>query len=348
MNNSNGGFLGRGMKIRGGVYTQAPWVWKRVDSTGVDIKNNMVPFPKAAQDDTMFRLLGLLIEYTDRVAGTVDQMVGENPGQNTPAETSRNTVEQGMKVYSGIFKRVWRSMKEEFKKKHKLNAMYLESKKTFGNTGAFVTQEDYRSDPDQVIPAADPNLVSDNQRLTQASAVLQASHQVPGFEIPEAVRRWLKALKVDGIETLYPGPDKVAPLPNPKAQVEQMKLQAKQMDIEFRKWEFIQGLQAARAKTQAEIVKLYAEVNKLLAETDSERTRAKIEAFQTMVEAFKTHSEMMSKQIEALSGAKDGSSQAGGVGGVEAEPSNPGVLPSLPAQSQAKPNGAVGSGAVPG
>jgi chaperonin GroES len=348
MNNSNGGFLGRGMKIRGGVYTQAPWVWKRVDSTGVDIKNNMVPFPKAQQDDTMFRLLGLLIEYTDRIAGTTDPMVGENPGQNTPAETSRNTMEQGMKVYSGIFKRVWRSMKEEFKKKHQLNAMFLESKKQFGNTGSWVTQEDYRSDPDQVIPAADPNLVSDNQRLMQASAVLQTAHTTPGFEIPEAVRRWLKALKVEGIETLYPGPDKVAPLPNPKAQLEQIKLQAKQMDIEFKKWEFIQTLQAARAKTQAEIVKIYAEVNKLLAETDSERTRAKIEAFNTMVEAFKTHSEMMTKQIEALRGDEDGGNQAGGVGQLEAQPGNPGAAPGVPPQGSSRPNGAMGGQAVPG
>src|ERR1700678_3545295 len=213
MDNSNGGFLGRGGKIRGGGYTQRPWAWKRVDSTGTDLKNNMVPFQKTGGNDIMFRLLGLLIEYTDRIAGTTDPMVGENPGQNTPAETSRNTMEQGMKVYSGIFKRVWRSMKEEFKKKHKLNAMFLEQKKTFGNQGSFVTQEDYRSDPEQVIPAADPNLVSDNQRLSQATAVLSTAHQVPGFDIPTAVKRWLVALKVDGIDTVYPGPDKVPPLP---------------------------------------------------------------------------------------------------------------------------------------
>jgi chaperonin GroES len=348
MDNSNGGFLGRGVKIRGGVYTQAPWTWKRVDSTGVDLKNNMVPFPKSSQSDVMFRLLGLLIEYTDRVAGTTDPMVGENPGQNTPAETSRNTMEQGMKVYSGIFKRVWRSMKEEFKKKHKLNAMFLESKKNFGNLGGYVTQEDYRSDPEQVIPAADPNLVSDNQRLQQASAVLNASHQIPGFDIQEATKRWLVALKVDGIETLYPGPDKVPPLPNPKAAIEQMKLQAKQMDIDYKKWEFIQQLQSARQKMQAEVLKIYAEIAKLMAETQTEKVKAKVEAFNAMVDAFKTHSEMMSQQIEAMSGDKDGGNKAGGMGGMEAEPGNPGSAAQVPSQGAPKPNGAMGSGAVPG
>jgi chaperonin GroES len=348
MNNSNGGFLGRGVKIRGGVYTQAPWTWKRVDSTGVDLKNNMVPFPKSQQDDTMFRLLGLLIEYTDRIAGTTDPMVGENPGQNTPAETSRNTMEQGMKVYSGIFKRVWRSMKEEFKKKHQLNAMFLETKKSFGNTGAYVTQEDYRSDPDQVIPAADPNLVSDNQRLSQATAVLTAAHSVPGFSVPEAVTRWLKALKVDAIETLYPGPDKVPPLPNPKAMVEQLKLQGKQMEIEFKKWEFIQQLQSARAKTQAEIVKLYAEVGKLLAETQTEKVKAKVEAFSAMVDAFKTHNEMLTQQIEAMKGTEDGSDQTRGVGGMAAQPGNSGSVPPVSSPGPSGANGAVGQPSLSG
>jgi hypothetical protein len=45
MANSNGGFLGRGAKIRGGVYTFAPWEWKRVDSTGDDLRKSLVQLP---------------------------------------------------------------------------------------------------------------------------------------------------------------------------------------------------------------------------------------------------------------------------------------------------------------
>ena len=101
----------------------APWTWKRVDSTGDDLRKSMVPFAPREPSEVMFKMIGLLIEYTDRLAGTVDTMVGVSPGQNTPAETSRNTMEQGMNSYKGIFKRIWRSMKEEFKKRHKLNAL---------------------------------------------------------------------------------------------------------------------------------------------------------------------------------------------------------------------------------
>ena len=41
MSNTGGGFLGRGAKIRGGVYTFAPLEWKRVDSTGDDLRKNI-------------------------------------------------------------------------------------------------------------------------------------------------------------------------------------------------------------------------------------------------------------------------------------------------------------------
>jgi chaperonin GroES len=348
--NSNGGFLGRGVKVRGGVYTQAPWTWKRVDCTGDDLRKGVFPFPIREPSTVMFQLLGLLIEYTDRLAGTVDQQVGVAPGQNTPAETSRNTMEAGMNAYKGIFKRVWRSMKEEFKKKHILNSLFLPTRQRFGNEAAFIFQEDYRSDPELVVPAADPNLVSDSQRLQQATAMLEASHTVPGFSIEECVRNWLRALRVDSIDKYYPGPDKVPPLPNPKMMVEQAKIQIEQMKLQSRKWEVTIQLQAAQQKTQAEIVKLYAEISKLLAETQTEKVKAKVEAFSAMVDAFKTHSEMMSQQIEVLrgestgdeNGGAAGGSKPGDVGALAAPPGNTGGAAGVPAQVNGITQGSMG------
>jgi len=355
MANSNGGFLGRGVKIRGGVYTMAPWEWKRVDSTGDDLRKSMVPLPVREPSDVMFKLLGLLIEYTDRIAGTTDPMVGVNPGQNTPAETSRNTMEQGMKVYSGIFKRVWRSMKEEFKKRHQLNAIFLQTKQRFGNESAYINQEDYRSNPDLVVPAADPNLVSDGMRMAQASTMRQAAHEVQGYDIALVEKNFLRALKVDAIDLYYPGPGKVPPLPNPKMQVEQVKLQGKQMDVEFKRWETIINLQAARAKIQAEITNLNAQSVQLLAQTQTDKIRAKVEAFEAVVKAFQIHSDILTNQIQTMqkmqgdqsNGDQSSGGQQGGMGGMAAQPSNAGVQ-GVPPQSTDQSNGAMGGGAVSG
>jgi chaperonin GroES len=320
MHNSNGGFLGRGVKIRGGMYTIAPFQWVRVDSTGDDLRKAMVPFPTKEPSDVMFKLLGLLIEYADRIAGTTDPMVGVNPGQNTPAETSRNTMEQGMKVYSGIYKRVWRSMKEEFKKLHQLNGLFLPSRQRFGTEGSYITREDYLSDPDLVIPVADPNIVSDGLRLVQAQAIREAAHTVPGYDVAVAEKNYLRALKVDSIDTYYLGIDKTGPLPNPKVQVEQMKMEIAKAKIEFDKMKFMGELMEQRKLNQANINKLNAEILKLLNDMKIDNAAQKIEAFEMAVDTLVKHDEMLRGHIDlmqqAQQGNKDESGGSGNSGGT--------------------------------
>ena len=342
--NSNGGFLGRGVKVRGGVYTFAPFEWKRVDSQGDDLRKNVFPLPVKEPSEVMLKLLSLLIEYTDRLAGTTDSQVGVNPGQNTPAETSRNTTEQGAKVYKGIYKRIWRSMKEEFKKLHKLNALYLPSKQRFGEKAEmYVTQEDYMSNPDHIIPAADPEVVSDTQRLQQAAMVRQSAHEVPGYALPAVEHDWLRALKKsrEEIDRLYPGPDKVPPLPNPKAQLEQMKLEKTKMDIDFKKWEFVQTLQKERAKTAAEVNKLQAETVALLAQVQTESVKTKIAAFEAIVAALQAHNEMLTNNIQTMQETGDGADKSGGMGQLEAGSGQPGAG-GVPAAQPAQSPGSMG------
>ena len=46
---------------------------KEVDCTGDDLCKGVFPVPDPEPSTVMFQLLGLVIEYTDRLAGTVDQ-----------------------------------------------------------------------------------------------------------------------------------------------------------------------------------------------------------------------------------------------------------------------------------
>jgi chaperonin GroES len=337
MQNSSGGFLGRGAKIRGGVYTFAPWEWKRVDSTGDDLRKSIIPRPDAQPSAVMFQLLELLINYTDRLAGTVDQMVGENPGQNTPAETSRNTMEQGMQVYSMIFKRVWRSMKEEFKKLHKLNSMYLPQKQSFGTGKSYALREDYKGNADLVVPVADPNIVSRATRIAQAGGMRTAAMQVPGYNVPEVEKNFLRALGVEEVDKFYPGADKVPPLPNPKAALEQLKLQGKQMEVQAKVQMFKMQLMEERRKMNAEIAKLEAEALKLMADAQVEHAALRLEMFDKIINAFKIRSDMINERLEALKGEEG---DGGGVQKLESGPGNAGLL-QAPAQVPAGANGAM-------
>jgi chaperonin GroES len=348
MSNSSGGFLGRGAKIRGGSMAMAPWEWKRVDSTGDDLRKSLVPLPVREPSSVMFNLIGLIINYTDRLAGTVDQMVGENPGQNTPAETSRNTTEQGMQVYSTIFKRVWRSMKEEFKKLHRLNGLYLPVRQRFGSGDSFIRQEDYRGNPDLIVPSADPRITSQGMRIGQAQALRLAAREVPGYDLKTVELNFLRALQVENAEAFYPGPDKVPQGKNPKVEVEEMRLIRRDNELAFKKEAFIIQLMNDRAKTMAEISKLEAETLKLIAEIGDAKAEINIRAFETAINALRTQHDMITERIEALKGEGDDSKSGGGsLGGglqrLDSAPSDQSV-PDLAGQLAGGNQGAMGGG----
>lgn len=314
MQNSLGGFLGRGAKIRGGTYAMAPWEWKRVDSTGDDLRKNIVPYPDRQPSSVLFNLLNLLIEYTNRVGSTTDQMVGKTPGQNTPAETSRNAMEQGMQVFSTIFKRIWRSMKEEFKKYHQLNARHLPASYTFGQ-GKSVKREDYQTNADLVVPSADPNITSLAMRFNQAQAIREASQQVPGYDIEYVEKNFLRAMRVESIDKFFPGAGKVPPPPNPKVQVAEMQLKLKTAQMQFEKQKFIMDLMEARRLNTAKIIQLEAAAAAAMAGIDEARAATQLAHLQMALAALKQHGDMINERITALGGVNAGEEGGGGLTG---------------------------------
>ncbi|KKL06100.1 hypothetical protein LCGC14_2599410, partial [marine sediment metagenome] len=124
--NSNTGFLGRGARIKGGQLRFQPNELKQVDVAGGTLRDNIVMMDFKEPSAVLFQLLGLLITYSERIGSVTDAMVGENPGQNTPAYNMQAMLEQGLQVFNGIFKRIYRSKRSEFRKLYKLNAIYLD------------------------------------------------------------------------------------------------------------------------------------------------------------------------------------------------------------------------------
>jgi len=339
-----GGFLGRGAKIRGGVYQFAPFTWTRVDSTGDDLQKSMFPLPVREPSMVMFQLMSLLINYTNRVGGAGDAMVGENPGQNTPAETQRSMIEMGSKIYSAIFKRHWHCMKEEFRKLYILNAMYLPQKKSFGSKQGWIMREDYLGDPADIAPVADPHVTSDQMKLVQAQALKQAAMTSQGYDLEAVERRYLKAIKVDGIDEVYKGPGKVPPLPNPKVMVEQMKQQPKMAQLQLDKQEFLMEIMETRRLNNAKIIELEAKAALEMESAGGIKEGHRIAAFEAAIGAMRTHDEHLKSRVDSMlrqmelemEAAQHGpSSQPGGVGKPLSSPS----LPSLPGVAQAAPGG---------
>lgn len=238
-------------------------------------------------------------------------------------------------------------MKEEFKKRHLINRLYLPQTKTFGEGDDKIRREDYLANPDHVVPTADPRIISDQMRIQQAAELRAGAHTVPGYNIEAVERRWLKALKIDGIDEVYPGPDKVPPLPNPKMQVEELRFKAKQMDLEYRKQEFILDLMEARKETAAKILLLHAQAAKLMSDIEDAQAARKLESIEMAISLLEAHLAVADRQI-AQAGEKDSGDSKGDRGsdggGVQrlAPPSGDEGVPGASREVAGGVEGAVG------
>jgi chaperonin GroES len=334
MSNTAGGFLGRGAKIRGGVYNFSPFEWNRVDSTGDDLRKSIFPMPVREPSNVMFQLLSLLINYTEKVSGAVDITTGGNPGQNTPAQTSQTMVEQGQKVYAAIFKRMWRSMKREFKKLYILNGLHLPPDKVvFAGEDNYISRADYLGDPSAVIPSADPNIMSDQQRFLQAKMLLDVARGNPLYNQDAVNTKFLKSIKVADISSVYVGVKNAPPAKiDDKVQIEQMKMQVQLKNLEWKKLQYISSLLEQRRLNEAKIVSLYAEAALYEKQAGGVESGKQIAAFQAMVDSLKLLNGNINSQINELGGVDgDGNNESGQTpGGIN---TGAGVIPPMEGSS---------------
>jgi len=307
MSNTAGGFLSRGIKVRGGNYSFAPLEWKHVDTTGDDLRKGIMPLPVREPSQVLFTLLSLLINYGERTGGAVDILVGQSPGQNTPAETTRTMAEEGKKVFNGIFKRTYRSLKQEFRKMYRLNQLHILENETFvsnANGKGVILNTDYNGESSDVRPAADPSITSDSLRLSQAMSMREAMISTPGmYSRYEVEKRFLKALKVPDIDQVLPDPrgsNAIASPPNPKIEIEKIRAETAKAENELNLKLGLLKLMKEAEVGQAKIHKLEAEAEKLKAETATVGQQTKINEVNTQIALSRERRDGVLGSIETM------------------------------------------------
>ena len=305
---TSGGFVGSRVKLKAGKQSFDPFEWKPVDMVGDDLRKNIMPITVNAPPDVMFQLLGLLISYGEKVGSATDIMTGVSPGQNTPAETSRNTLEQGMMLFSGIYKRMYRAFTDELSKVYMLNRWYCKQMPDFQQLTqgpmALFAPKDYDSGTVRIFPSADAASVSAAQRQNKAKLVFEVMNAAPGgFDRYAVIKQLLEAHEVDGIEALYPNPQgpKAIPVPpNPEMEMQKMELQLKAQQHQSE-----MQLAAAELKSKVElegakVLELSAKAEKLLAEAAGVDDGYEISMLQAQMQAAKMRQETLLKQIELM------------------------------------------------
>ncbi len=212
--NMQGGYKSKmGRKVNGGDVPLYPGEWRDTEASPDELRNSFFPVPYKEPSDTLFRLLGYLDDIGRRFASTTENMVGE-ANNNGPVGTTLALIEQGSKVFSAIHLRLHQANAQEFKLLSDLNGEYLPEQYPYDIEGdsRFILKADFDSRVD-VIPVSDPNIISGTQRITQAQSALELARQFPQyFDLREALRRMLEAMRVQAIDELMPEEDDIEPM----------------------------------------------------------------------------------------------------------------------------------------
>lgn len=261
LSNLQSGFLGRGIRMKGGEQNFRPGEWKVVNSTGDDLRKSIVPLPVREPSSVLFQLLGTLIQSGKELSTISEIMVGKMPGQNTPATTTMAAIEQGLKVFTAIYKRLFRALSEEFKKLYKLNTLYMGEYTDFYDVSGVaqdlvVTKEQYQMIKG-VIPGADANVSSEAQRLAKSQALMELFPVIPNKG--EVLKRVLEAQEQPAIEVLMQAPQQQGPSKDElDHQVEMQRLQIEQQKVQ--NLGQLQAAQAELANTKAQVEALTAQM----------------------------------------------------------------------------------------
>ena len=197
------GFKSRGIRIRDDDQPFQPGEFRDVDAPGGNIRDQFQILPFKEPSQTLYSLLGFVVQAGQRFANIADMAVGED-AQNRAVGTTLALLERGSRVMSAIHKRCYYSMRQEFRLLHKIFATYLPPLYPYQVYGAdrLIKSKDF-DDRVDVLPVADPNTFSVSQRVTLASEQLKIAMSNPAIhDIREAYRRVYEALGTQAIDSL--------------------------------------------------------------------------------------------------------------------------------------------------
>ena len=213
LSNLPAGFKARGLRIRDDDEPLQPGEFRDVDAPGGAIRDSLMPLPFKGPDQTLFQLLGFVVDAAQRFATITDLKVGE--GDATAAVgTTMAMMEQGARVMSAVHKRLHYAMRQEFKILARVMSESLPQSYPYSVPGGDETimREDF-DDRIDVIPVSNPNVFSQAQRIMLAQTKMQLAAQAPEIHnIHEVYRDMYEALGVTDVDRLM----KSVPLEDPE------------------------------------------------------------------------------------------------------------------------------------
>ena len=208
------GFKARGLRIRDDDNPIQPGEFRDVDAPSGDLRAGLMPLPYKGADQTLFQLLGFVVQAGQRFASIADQKIGDSVAANAPVGTTMALIERGSRVMSAIHKRLHYAQKIEFNLLAKIFKDFTAPRYPYevgDNAVPSIKTSDFDERVD-IMPVSDPNIFSMSQRVTLAQTQLQMAQSDPqSHNLYEAYKRMYQSLGVKDIDAILPPPKSPAP-----------------------------------------------------------------------------------------------------------------------------------------
>ena len=219
LSNLPAGFKARGLRIRDDDEPLQPGEFRDVDAPGGAIRDSLMPLPFKGPDQTLFNLLGFVVQAGQRFATITDMKVGDG-NQNAAVGTTIAMLEQGSRVMSAVHKRLHYAMRMEFKMLARVMSESLPQEYPYSVEGAesAIMASDF-DDKIDVVPVSDPNMFSQAQRIALAQTKMQLAGAAPDMHnMYEVYKDMYEALGVKDIDRIMKRIPDEEPTPKDPAQ----------------------------------------------------------------------------------------------------------------------------------
>ncbi len=219
LSNLPAGFKARGLRIRDDDDPLQPGEFRDVDAPGGAIRDSLMPLPFKGPDQTLFQLLGFVVDAGRRFATITDMKVGDG-NQQAAVGTTIALLEQGSRVMSAVHKRLHYAMRLEFKILSRVMSESLPGEYPYAVEGedSAIKATDF-DDRVDVVPVSDPNVFSQAQRIALAQTKLQLAGAAPDLHnMYEVYRDMYDALGVKDTDRIMKRVPDEEPTPKDPAQ----------------------------------------------------------------------------------------------------------------------------------
>ncbi len=214
--NVQGGLVSDSLGIKERRITLAPGEWKVIKSSG-RLQDNVMPINYPGPSQASFNLLEFLLAGAKEIASIKDVLTGEGMGKNASPTTTMAMIEQGLQVFTAIYKRIHRSLKAELGIHARLNRKNLDPQRYnqfFDDPQQqFDPKVDYNEQDCDILPVSDPNNVSKMQKLAKAQFIEQtiAADETGVLNKQEGYKRLFEAAGIEDVEKLFNPPQQPSP-----------------------------------------------------------------------------------------------------------------------------------------